>query len=164
MSHGETANRPTGVTFLAVLYLASTLVPVFLIGLVILLSPGMFAGFGLESPQIRFMHWTIRLGDYLGFASLLLPLGLALLYVSVGFGLWRLRNWARVVALVLAAGQLALVVGDFLYGVYIHFWVSSPQEALFFGFDILQTLGVAISIWALWYLFRPNVRQAFAAK
>jgi hypothetical protein len=75
----------------------------------------------------------------------------AVLYAVVGWGLLKLKEWARIVTLVLAGlGVLGALFG--LVGAFTHF-------AVFILFWTVVRL--AIAGWIIWYLLQPNVKAAF---
>jgi hypothetical protein len=78
---------------------------------------------------------------------------LALLYALMGNGLLKLRNWARVLAIVLA-GLSALTNGLALLRTVI---VMRP----FFMFNHAVATGIAV--WIVVYLLQPPIKQAFGA-
>jgi uncharacterized membrane protein (DUF2068 family) len=84
--------------------------------------------------------WIARLGKVLGLGALIV----ALIYVVVGFGLWALKNWARIVALVFVA--FFFLVG--LIGL-LHF--PSPWH--------IVRAGIQIAIFV--YLLLPDVKRIF---
>lgn len=66
----------------------------------------------------------------------------------ISWGLWRLNNWARRAAMVVAAiGIVMLVPG-----------VSSPALGWTFG---VSGFGMILRVMVLWYLWRDDVAQAF---
>jgi uncharacterized membrane protein (DUF2068 family) len=78
----------------------------------------------------------------------------AALAVLIGWGLWTLRNWARVVAIVLAAGGILVALpGLFAMGV-MHWGMMGWGGSLF---------RLAINGLIIWYLLQPHVKQAFGA-
>ncbi|HEY6306673.1 MAG TPA: hypothetical protein VI488_09490 [Candidatus Angelobacter sp.] len=69
----------------------------------------------------------------------------------VGWGLMKLKGWARIIAIVFAAlGVLGSLFG--LVGVFSHF----AMFVLFWTVVRLALLG-----WMIWYLLQPNVSAAF---
>ena len=74
--------------------------------------------------------------------------------VVLGIALWRLNNWARILALALAIFNLSICG-------------SGGLVALFsgWGFLLLMLLiSCAVNFWIVRYLLRPHVKQAFGAK
>src|SRR5205085_4520902 len=81
------------------------------------------------------------------FFGILLLFGAAI-WVFLGVVLWRLKNWARIVTIVLAGNSL------FLCG-------TGALLALLSGWVLLLLLllvGGAVDFWIIWYLRRPDVK------
>ena len=141
--------RPTGITILGLLAFVSA-------GFLVLLAVTMFLGGAMIStlaarPQIRMLAGVG--GAFLGIALLML----AILYAVMGFGLWKLQNWARILTIVLCA--IALVFGGF----GLLFSLSHLFGLFFFGIFLRRLIVIAIQAWILVYLFKPHVKQAFGA-
>ena len=137
--------RPTGVTVLAILAF------VFAGGLVL-------AGLLLSAGGAMMSRMAVRpgLGVMAGVGSAIIAvifLGFAALYLMIGLGFLKLQNWARVLAIVLAA--LGLIVNGFaILGPLVHFHpIFLLWRAAILGFDV----------WVLVYLFQPHVKRAFGA-
>jgi hypothetical protein len=130
-------NRPTGVTVIAVLCFIGAC-------FLTLLACLFLVGGGLAA---RFMppdaHIPAGIAAAVGVFGAVIFLLLAALYVTVGMGLLKLKEWARIIALVLAG--LSLLFG--LFGL-LHFHPFA-----------LVRLAIAGSI--LWYLLQPHVVAAF---
>lgn len=78
----------------------------------------------------------------------------AALWLFLGVCLWRLRNWARVIALVLSLVNLLLSISG-----------SLVAFASGWGLLLLMLLtGCAANFWIVWYLLRPHVKLAYGAK
>lgn len=76
----------------------------------------------------------------------------ALISAVLGLGLWKLQNWARIVAFVFACLS---VLGN-LFGV-IGAAAQAKDRELLTGIVTLAYNG-----WIIWYLWQPHVKQAFA--
>jgi hypothetical protein len=130
-------NRPTGVTVIAVLCFIGAC-------FLTLLACLFLVGGGLAA---RFMppdaHIPAGIAAAVGGAAAIIFLLLAGLYVAVGMGLLKLKEWARIVTIVLAG--LSLLFG--LLGL-LHFH----------PFALVR---LAIAGWILWYLLQPHVVAAF---
>ncbi len=140
--------KPTGVILIAALYILGAVFAIlgglaaFFIGGAFMMraaSLGMTVGRGVAGG----------LGAFLGIVFIVFG-ALALI---IAFGLIGLRNWARVIAMVLAA--IALVFGVF------HILVLMMHFAMIRVFFVL--VRVVISGLILWYLNQPTVKQAFGA-
>jgi hypothetical protein len=142
--------RPTGITLLAGVFLwigclGSVFFPVFLIsGLSMSMLNQSLAGIGQSVPWLRLV---VHFGVYL---LLIIWFLLYIAYACIGFGLWKLRNWARQALLGLSIFSVAISVG-------IMPFVVKPAALAF-----ATTVGLALPFaWLIWYLKRPQVRFAF---
>jgi uncharacterized membrane protein (DUF2068 family) len=140
--------RPTGVTVLALLAFIGA-------GILVLGALGMFWGGAMMSGMMARPGsgvWMAGAGAMMG----IMFLGFAALELIVGLGLWKLQNWARIMAIVLAGlGLLGSVFSIFSPFAHMHFF--------FFAFLIRRLIVAAIEVWILVYLFKPHVKQAFGA-
>ncbi|HSK43553.1 MAG TPA: hypothetical protein VLA83_06660 [Candidatus Binatia bacterium] len=71
----------------------------------------------------------------------------------VGFGLWKLKGWARIVSIVLAGIGGALQLLGML-GTLVHFNLFALMWGAFW---------VAVDALIIWYLLKPEVKAAFQA-
>lgn len=140
--------RPTGIVLIALYHFLSA---VFLVLLAISLVIGgsvlgaMF-GAGNQSP----------LGG-LGIGLLVGTLGAAffLLYAVIaavaGYGIWSLREWGRILCIVLAVISLLISLpGLLLMGLHL---------SLFFGG--YRLIRIVISLLIIWYLVQPQIKSLF---
>jgi uncharacterized membrane protein (DUF2068 family) len=80
-------------------------------------------------------------------------LGFAVLYLVVGFGLWTLKNWGRLLMLILAT--IGLIFGALgLLRALMHFHIIGLAW---------QLIVCLIDVWIITYLLKPHVKQAFGA-
>jgi uncharacterized membrane protein (DUF2068 family) len=139
--------RPTGVTILAVLAF---------IGAALMIVGALF---GLLGGMLVSAMGSSRMGMLAGVGAALLAVFLlvcAAVNVVVGVGLWKLKNWARIITIVLTGvGLLGSVLSIFNPFGHMHLFL--------FVFLIRRLILAAIYAWILWYLFQPNVKQAFGA-
>jgi hypothetical protein len=137
--------RPTGVTILAVLaFIAGGFL--ILMALLSLLGGALVSSLG-----------SSRMGMLAGVGAAVVAIFLlifALVEVVIGVGLLKLQNWARIVTIVLVGLSLLGSLGSIL-SPFAHIHV------FFFLFLIRRLVFAAIDVWILWYLFQPNVKQAF---
>jgi hypothetical protein len=127
-----------------------------------------FSAFGLATIGIilstYLLVWSTRIGLVaFGISMSFLELLFAAIYVAAGFGLWKLKNWGRVLTIVIATYWVASIIGRLfarsgLIGPYILDGSSGKRSELYL--EIAFTC-MAACVWVIWYLFRPQVRQAF---
>jgi hypothetical protein len=134
-------NRPTGITILGYLLIVLGALTIIL-GVTLARHSGSLAAMGIP-PQF------LALGPALG--AVLIVSGV--INAAVGWGLLRLFNWARVVMLVIA--------GLGVVGAALGILSGGPGQI---AADV-QSLGAfAIDGLIIWYLLRPESRQAFAPR
>ena len=115
--------RPTGVTVLAVLYFIQS---------IMMMATGFIIDSMFSGMFDLFASLPGSTGDGLGMLCILPFIILGLVYFLIGFGLLKMKGWARTVAIVFA------IIG--LIGIPI---------------------GTIISIIILIYLFKPEIKAAF---
>jgi len=138
--------RSTGVTVIAILF--------FLTGIALVLS-----GIGILAVPIPTIDpLTQALVNYvIGIGLAVVVMGAA--EFAIGWGLWSLKNWARITAIVLfALGAVSnLVIGiGFLVGVNV--WGVPVRYP---GVGVASLLIAAIQGFVIWYLTKPDVVQQF---
>jgi hypothetical protein len=131
--------RPAGVTAIAILCFACAAY-LGILAILMLLSPGT-ASMALGAPLLGGLELA---GPYM---FLLAGLFLAL----IAFGLWRLNNWARRAAILIAMIGVVMLVPS----------VSSAVT----GFQIkslaIGGLGVMLRVMIVWYLYQETVTAEF---
>jgi len=144
-------DRPTGVTILAILNFLGAGFYI-LIGLLFMLGMGILGGMAGQSGgegSAGAMGMMMGLGAVAGVIFIVL----AIIPFAIGWGLWKLKNWARIICIVLfALGALAALAG---VGIG-----AMAGEMISAGFNLVFLLLYA---WIIWYLTRPHVKQAFGA-
>jgi uncharacterized membrane protein (DUF2068 family) len=136
--------RPTGVTILAILWFIGA-------GILVISALVAFAGGSLLAQMLKNAPGMGNLAGGLVAVVGVIALMFAALYAVTGYGLWALKNWGRILALVLTAiGLLLTLVG--LAAVFANFGMSLL---------IWQIIRIAICAWIIWYLLQPTVKQAF---
>lgn len=125
----QTMSRPDGITLLSMLFWVLAILAI--IGGIFML--------GAKNAIIDIMEEE---GDVLQSVidfvdSILIVIGLiafiiGILYLITGWGLWALKPWARIIAIVLAIISL-------------------------FNFPVGTIIGIII----LWYLFKPEIKEVF---
>jgi uncharacterized membrane protein (DUF2068 family) len=139
-------NRPVGVTVLA---LFNFLCAAFFLMLGMLMALGMGAA-GM-SKDLAAGAGAMLAG--LGVVGAVIFFAVAALYAVMGWGLWTLQNWARIIVLVFAFIGLAFgALG--VMGSLLHFEIVTL---------VLQMVPLAVNALIAWYLMQPHVKQAFGA-
>ena len=141
-------NRPIGVTLIALGFLwigccGTLFFPI--IGLTGALSAMWPLALG---STIHSQPWLKAISYALGFVWFLIYVA----YAVIGFGLWKLKNWARksVLGISIVGAIAALIVSLIFVRPIILGVCAIGLAAVEFG-------------WLGWYLMRPRVRHAFAA-
>ncbi|RLF43800.1 MAG: hypothetical protein DRN29_09495 [Thermoplasmata archaeon] len=122
-------NRPDGITLLSILF---WILAIFAIigGLFMIGAKNAIIDMMKEQPNVS--HSLINLMNsamiFIGAIALLI----GILYAIAGLGLWKLKPWARIIAIILAIISL----------------LNFP-------------VGTAIGIIVLWYLFKAEIKEAF---
>jgi hypothetical protein len=137
--------RPAGITLLAIASIYAACGSMIAASIMMILGGAklfdQFVGGVIHSQAL------LRIGSFLAFALWLL---LCATQAAIGFGLWRLQNWAR-------KGHIGLAA--FCYGIAI---LSLPFLKAPWQFYIAFAGGLAVALaWEVWYLMRPGVRYAF---
>jgi hypothetical protein len=138
--------RPAGVAIIAFYHFLSAL---FLILLAVSLAVGgsilgMMFGSGHESP-------LGGIGMLVGMMGAAFFIFYAVVAFLAGYGMWTLREWGRILSIVLAVISLLFSLpGLLMMGLHLN---------LFFG--TYRLFRIAISILIIWYLMQPQIRAAF---
>jgi hypothetical protein len=137
--------RPTGVTILGVLG--------FLIGGCLVLA-GLAVILG--GAVLSRMASSGGLGMLAGVGGAILGViffGFAALYIVDAIGLLKVKNWARILTIILVGMSLLRAAFGLMAALpHLH-----PAGLLF------MLIIAAIEVWILVYLFKPDVKQAFGA-
>jgi hypothetical protein len=142
-------NRPGGVTVIAILEFLGG-VGCALVGLGVMLGGGMLATIISQSGQQGSGAGAGVLGAVGAVLGVVL-LVFAFLYFLVGWGMLKLKAWARIITMIFAGlGILGSLFG--IMGFLAHFSIV----ALFW-----LLVRLAICGWMIWYLLQPNVSAAF---
>jgi hypothetical protein len=131
-------NRPTGVVVIAILYW---------LGAFGLLCMGAIMAIGFSV----FGAFVNRFGPIvagLGVIGGLVFLGIGAAVAIIGYGLFQLREWARITAIVFAGIGLVLAFLSFLHP---------------FGFGLMGRLfRLGVNALIIWYLIQPQIRGRFS--
>ena len=134
---------PKHLKYLSILLFVSAAVAA-IVGIVGLISmrSSPFAG---GEPVITALPWTNNV--VLQFGLLILLTTLAILFiVFLGISLRKLKPWARYLSLVFSLGSLFFGLVSLISG------------------DHNFSIGFLIQVYAVWVLFRPDVKEAFGVK
>jgi uncharacterized membrane protein (DUF2068 family) len=145
--------RPVGVTILAILDFLGAVFCI-LAGLGFMLSGGMIAAMLSQNSQLssQIPAGVAGIVGGLGVGVGVGMLILAVINALLGWGLWKLKNWARVITLIFTVlGGLSLALCVLLS--LVHF---SLLGIIWYGFWL------AIYGLIIWYLLKPDVKRAFA--
>lgn len=140
--------RPIGVTILALLFVLNLVVFVVFAALAVI----------NHGALVAVLHWLSPSGvgpetmhAAMGRVQPFYYTAMAVLTGAMAVGLWRLRNWARVVMLGMIALSLLLMLGE------VRPLLAAPTA----GAVLLTLARIALSIFWVWYLLRRSVRDAF---
>ena len=143
--------RPAGIMLLLSIHLLGAAVFGFIALIMFALTGEATSGTTFNTDIAQGLKPFIAgMGLVLGIGFLLL----AAMWLFLGISLWRLKNWARIIAMVLSCANL------FLCG-------TGSLFALFNGWVLLLLLlliSCAVNFWTMWYLLRPHVKLAYGAK
>jgi hypothetical protein len=139
-------DRPTGVTVISVLAFIGA-------GILVLAGLGMFLGGAVLSSMASRPGVGMMAGIGGAFVGIVF-LVIAGVDLTLGIGLWKLQDWARILTVVL------VIIGAVLNGFgvlrsMLHFHVIR----LF-----IQAIFVAIDVWIAVYLSQAKVKQTFAGR
>jgi len=140
--------RPTGVTILAILNFIGAAFCL-LVGIAMILGGGFIATMLSQQGQSSAGAAGILAG--LGAAAGVFIIIIGGVSAVVGFGMWKLKGWARIVSIVLAAIGAALQLLGLL-GSLAHFNLFAFVWSVFW---------IAIDALIIWYLLKPEVKAAF---
>ena len=139
--------RPTGVTLIALYhYLAAVILTGF--------GASLFVGGKLISMLgVADSDMLPRAGFLIGVVGGVFCLAFALVYAIAGFGVWSMREWGRILSIVMAVISLLFAVPGLL--------LTAMTMHVFFFFGGFRILRIAISVLIIWYLLQPQVKAVF---
>jgi uncharacterized membrane protein (DUF2068 family) len=136
--------RPTGVTLIAALYFIGGGLNI--LGAILILSGSAILEESLPLAELG-------LPAHLGISLAIGPLIVGIINLAIGWGLWELREWARVVTIILnGLGLLITIIG--LIQVFSLSVVSPSAVAVL-------VIVMVIYGFIIWYLMQPDVRRFF---
>ena len=145
-------NRPSGVTAIAILFF------VFMV-LLVLCAIGAFVGGAFVASIIASAAQQrgagmagAGVGAVIGGVIGVFLLIFAALNAICGFGLWKMKEWARILTIVLCGigacfGALGMMAGMLHFNILLMFW---------------RLAWLALDVIIVWYLLQPQVKAAFA--
>lgn len=150
--------RPFAVAILAILHWLEAALLLLLAGLLAwwMRVAAELGGAAIAPPEVptETLELLNRLSNPSMMGAAVIVLGaVAAVFAAAGVGLWKLRNWARLVTLGLTALRLLLLLPGLLL-------TLARSDLLGLGVELLFVLVYA---WILWYLYQPHVKQAFGA-
>jgi hypothetical protein len=141
-----TANRPIGVTLIAISFLWIGCFGALAFPFIALSGGTTLLWDHILGASISSAFWVRVVSSVLSGLWFLAYLA----YAVIGFGLWKLKNWARRSVLVIIA--LGIVAGIVVSIIFV--------RPILLGMCVLG--GTALEFgWLAWYLMRPRVRYAF---
>lgn len=140
--------RPTGVVLIGLYYLMSALFLVLLA--IFLLVGGSVLGAMFGDVHGSPVGW-LGVGLMVGMLGGAIFFFYAVLAAIAAYGIWSMREWGRILAIVLAAVSLLFSFPGLLFmGLHLH---------LFFG--SYRLLRIAADILIIWYLMQPQTKAIF---
>lgn len=138
--------RPTGVTILGVLcYIGAALCLIF--GALAFAGGAFIAGL-MHNAETGVPAGIVgMIGGIIGVVLILI----GVLYGLTGYGMLALKNWGRIILIVL---MILGLIGSL-------FSLLAVFHGFMMGTLIWVIIRIAINLWILWYLFQPHVKQAF---
>jgi hypothetical protein len=140
--------RPTGVVLIALYHFVSAL---FLVLFAIFLAVGGTVLAGMFGASKYGPATGLGLGLMVGVLGGVFFLVFAVVAAIAGWGVWSMREWGRILSIVLAVISLIFSLpGLLMMGLHLH---------LFFG--TYRLFRIAISILIIWYLVQPQIKVLF---
>jgi hypothetical protein len=140
--------RPTGVVLIALYHFLSAL---FLVLFAIFLAVGGTVLAGIFGASRFGSAAGAGLGLMVGMLGGVFFLAFAVVAAIAGWGVWSMREWGRLLSIVLAVISLIFSLpGLLMMGLHLH---------LFFG--TYRLFRIAISILVIWYLVQPQIKALF---
>jgi|SRR5579862_301057 len=139
--------RPTGVVLIALYHF---LTAVFLVLLAIALVVGGSMLGAMFGRPAGIPGGGMGIGFLFGFVGATIVMIYATVAGIAGFGLWTMREWGRILSIVLAIITVLFSLPGLMFGLHGH--------VLFGGFRFFR---VAISVAIAWYLLQPQIKALF---
>jgi hypothetical protein len=138
--------RPTGVALIAVYHFLAALV-LAMVGVSLLVGGTIFSALirGHESGVFA------SLGLLVGAVGGIIFLSFALVYAIAGWGVWAMREWGRILSIVMAVISLLFSLPGLLL-------MAMSLNLFLGGYRILR---IGISVLIIWYLMQPQTKAVF---
>jgi len=131
--------RPTGIVMIAVYHFLSA-------AFLVILASALAVGGGILGAT-----FAMGLGLFVGVLGAAFTMVFAVLAAIAGYGVWTLREWGRILCIVLAAISILLSLPGLLFmGLHFGFFWG--------GYRLIKTVLNALIIW---YLVQPQIRSLF---
>ena len=142
--------RPVGVTILAILDFLFA-VCLLLGGIGAIMGGGIFASMMSQAQAGSGASGASGIMAFIGGAMAVFCFIFAVISALLGWGLWKLKNWARIITIIFEVIFILLSLLGLL-GILAHFNIISLIWTLFW---------IAIYCLIIWYLLKPDVKAAF---
>lgn len=139
--------RPTGITVAAVIYFLEGVLWIALALFVLAIFLGLAA-----MPELVAVRASL---GATGLALAIFPFVIGVLLLVIGWGLVSLRDWARVMAIILS---ILILLGSIGGGV----WTALSLVAIFPVVGVPSLLLLIVHAWMIYYFLQPGIRDAFA--
>jgi len=138
--------RPTGVVLIAIYHFLAAL-------MLALVGVSLFAGGTIFSALVGGPNSGVfaGLGLLVGVVGGIFFLGFALVYAVAAWGIWTMREWGRILWIVMAVISLFFALPRL-------FLMAMSMNLLLGGYRVLR-LGIGVLI--IWYLMQPQIKAAF---
>ena len=145
--------RPTGVALIAV-YHFLTAAGLLLVACAIVVGGSVLGAFFGRNLDIHV--GGASLGFLIGVIGAAVFFGFAAIAAIAGYGMWTMREWGRILNIVLATISLLAALPGFLF-------MMAPTHVAFGGFFFggFGLIRIAISALIIWYLVQPHVVALF---
>ena len=144
--------RPTGVTVIAIMWGISA-VFYLLIGLAMLIAP-----IALPISELGAMGAMIAMfGSVIGVVMLIF----GIVFLVIAYGLWTLKNWARIITIILCGISVVFTVLGFVAMATMSPMLAMPgMESVVVTTVIQGVVAIIINCLIIWYLIK--VKEAFS--
>jgi len=138
--------RPTGVVLIAVYHFLAALM-LAMVGVSLLVGGSIFNAM-IGGPNSSILA---GLGLLVGVVGAIFFLAFTLVYAVAAWGLWTMREWGRILSIVMAVVSLLFSLpGLLLMAVAMNLFLG--------GYRVLR---IGISVLIIWYLTQPQIKAAF---